>query len=172
MKKIGILALAVVLALGSLGIGFALWSETLYIEGTVATGELDADLTIIDYWEDGDVKDVAWAEASVVGKTLYWTVYNAYPNVFYWLVFDIHNSGTIPMHVCGFNYDMSNVGPGVILYYCGPSPLQVHPGESVTSCVVVELTNDVAQGSTHTFTFEYVNVQYNESCPAVDLPFG
>lgn len=40
MKKIGILCLALVLALGSLGIGFAHWSDQLYIEGTVETGEV------------------------------------------------------------------------------------------------------------------------------------
>ena len=40
MKKIGILCLALVLALGSLGIGFAHWSDQLYVEGTVNTGEV------------------------------------------------------------------------------------------------------------------------------------
>jgi len=40
MKKIGILCLALVLALGSLGIGFAHWSDQLYVEGTVETGEV------------------------------------------------------------------------------------------------------------------------------------
>lgn len=40
MKKIGLLCLAVVLALGSLGIGFAHWSDQLYVEGTVETGEV------------------------------------------------------------------------------------------------------------------------------------
>ena len=172
MKKIGLLALALVLALGSLGVAYAMWYEDLFIEGTVATGELDADLIIVDYYEVGDDKDVAWAEASVVGKTLSWTVHNAYPGVEYWLVFEIYNSGTIPLHVCGFNYDISNVGPGASLGYCGPSPLQVHPGESVVSCVVVLLDNDAAQGATYTFTFDYVVVQYNEACPPVDLPFS
>lgn len=40
MKKIGLICLAVVLAVGALGIGFAHWSQTLFIEGTVETGEL------------------------------------------------------------------------------------------------------------------------------------
>lgn len=41
MKKIGLIALALVLALGVMGGALAYWNETLTISGTVATGELD-----------------------------------------------------------------------------------------------------------------------------------
>ena len=40
MKKIGLFSLALVMALGSLGIGYAHWSDQLYINGTVYTGEV------------------------------------------------------------------------------------------------------------------------------------
>jgi hypothetical protein len=40
MKKIGLLCLALVLALGTLGIGYAHWMDTIYIEGKVHTGLL------------------------------------------------------------------------------------------------------------------------------------
>lgn len=40
MKKIGIIALTLVLALGSLGVGYAHWSDQLYVEGTVKGGQL------------------------------------------------------------------------------------------------------------------------------------
>ncbi len=45
MKKIGMLLLVLLLALGGLGVGFAKWSEPLYINGTVNTGELDWEIT-------------------------------------------------------------------------------------------------------------------------------
>jgi hypothetical protein len=41
MKKIGLLCLALVLALGALGVGYAAWTDTIFIEGTVNTGTLD-----------------------------------------------------------------------------------------------------------------------------------
>jgi hypothetical protein len=40
MKKIGFLALALVLALGALGVGYALWQDTVTITGEVNTGNL------------------------------------------------------------------------------------------------------------------------------------
>lgn len=40
MKKIGLLCLALVLALGALGVGFAHWSQTITIDQTVTTGEV------------------------------------------------------------------------------------------------------------------------------------
>jgi len=41
MKKFGILCLALVIALGALGVGYASWTDTVYINGTVSTGNLD-----------------------------------------------------------------------------------------------------------------------------------
>ena len=52
MKKIGLLALALVLALGSLGIGYAHWTETLNIKGNVSTGWIDVNF-MSQYDNDG-----------------------------------------------------------------------------------------------------------------------
>jgi predicted ribosomally synthesized peptide with SipW-like signal peptide len=41
MKRLGILCLAVVLAIGMLGIGYAAWTDEVTIDGTVDTGILD-----------------------------------------------------------------------------------------------------------------------------------
>jgi hypothetical protein len=46
-KKIGLLALALVLALGALGVGYAAWEDSVTITGTVETGSVDIE--IIDY---------------------------------------------------------------------------------------------------------------------------
>lgn len=40
MKRIGILALVLVVALGALGIGYAKWSDTVIVNGSVETGEV------------------------------------------------------------------------------------------------------------------------------------
>ena len=45
MKKVGILALALIVALGSLGVAYAMWDTTLAVEATVLTGEVNAGIT-------------------------------------------------------------------------------------------------------------------------------
>jgi len=51
MKKIGLLSLALVLALGTLGVAYAMWFDTLEIEGTISTGEV---IVIFDSQYDND----------------------------------------------------------------------------------------------------------------------
>jgi hypothetical protein len=41
MRKIGLIMMALVLALGTLGVGYAMWSDTVTIDGTVNTGSVD-----------------------------------------------------------------------------------------------------------------------------------
>jgi hypothetical protein len=41
LKRMGLLALALVLALGALGVAHALWTDEVYLEGAVETGTLD-----------------------------------------------------------------------------------------------------------------------------------
>jgi len=52
MKKIGFLSLALVIALGGLGVGYAAWTDEVTINGTVSTGEVcasfDCGWTVLD----------------------------------------------------------------------------------------------------------------------------
>jgi predicted ribosomally synthesized peptide with SipW-like signal peptide len=47
MRRIGLLTLALVLALGSLGVAYAAWTDTITIEGSINTGNVD--LNVVDY---------------------------------------------------------------------------------------------------------------------------
>lgn len=126
--KIAIVFLVLVLVLGSLGIGYAMWSKTLTITGTVTTGTVDAEFTAAFTDDDGTVdnaaydgtdgadvgdpdasgynvsrkdKDVGSSSAAVGAdlQTASITVENAYPCYYTTAFFSIHNSGTIPIKV-------------------------------------------------------------------------
>ena len=121
MKKFGLLLLAVVLALGSLGVGYAMWSEDLFINGTVNTGEVDWEFYNIYYpaeppectqddngIDPGNTKDVGstgWVFTDSDGDgdydTLTITVTNGYPYYRNHLSTWVHCNGTVPIIIVG-----------------------------------------------------------------------
>jgi hypothetical protein len=114
--KIGVLFMLLIVALALIGVGYGLWFKILYIEGSVATGNVDAYLTRNevdegiyrpfnqDNW-DNDIefegKNVADCDMwlSQDGQTMYITITNGYPSFSCWVEFDLHSSGTIPVRV-------------------------------------------------------------------------
>ena len=51
MKKISMIMLALVVALGGLGVGYAMWSDTVTISGSVTTGSVDIDIeSVSETW--------------------------------------------------------------------------------------------------------------------------
>jgi len=57
MKKLGIICIALVLALGSLGVGYAAWTDTIAVSGTVTTGSVAWEFTtcsLLDEFEPAD----------------------------------------------------------------------------------------------------------------------
>ena len=123
MKKIGLMSLAIVLALGSLGVGYALWSQQLTITGDTNTGSLSVgfiEFYGVEMYEDPVGSGIFWAgevEGKDVGKftctmtdqytdplsgkVVYHTgivgITNAYPCYWLGINFTIKNSGTIPV---------------------------------------------------------------------------
>src|SRR5574341_823112 len=117
-KSMPMTALVVVLliSLATMAVGYGLWSETLYINGTVNTGEVNAELSIQevdqgdfpffnqndrsdDYEVEG--KDIANCAVGLSAdkKTLDITITKGYPSFWCWVEFDVHNTGTIPIKV-------------------------------------------------------------------------
>ena len=127
MKKIGLLAMVLVMALGGLGIGYAHWSETLTMSGTAETGDInpyfsciaanDDWLTQLDPygWGQWNYGSGLWEGARKtkhIGRTclaggtpnqgdLIMTVTNAYPTYYGSGRYCIENSGTVPVNVYG-----------------------------------------------------------------------
>jgi predicted ribosomally synthesized peptide with SipW-like signal peptide len=125
MKKIALLSLALVLALGALGVGYAMWSDSVTISGSVTTNTVTIGFTeftcqeMFQYlpWSDDDPfyegeyedKDVATCTCSMdtlvedPATTLRGykvgtvTVTNGYPCYWCFVTFVIKNLGTTPV---------------------------------------------------------------------------
>ena len=171
MKKFGLVLLAVVLALGVLGVGYAMWYEDLFIEGTVYTGDLDIGYYCgwgVCYDSEPPEKDVSWIERqlSADGKSIEFTIHNAYPCVDYYGEFCLNVQGTVPVHFGPWVIDRGTM-PASALIEVTPdmTGLQRHPPYSHDECTLhVHLDNPgTDQGATYTFTVWITGYQYNES---------
>lgn len=111
MKKLGLLCLAVVMALGMVGAGFAYWTETLTIDPPVGTGELDVDWAMvhdvsawppIQHYNAGT--SYHWGEVTVSGdgNTLNVGLHEMYPGAVVNSYPRIYNNGTIPVKITGY----------------------------------------------------------------------
>ena len=121
MKKLGLISLALILALGSLGVGYAMWSDTVAIDGTVDVGTLIIGFQEITPSEDPEYLDKPVGSFTAVGETqvgTHWSEYwqqdmpiydkivavisNGYPGYSVHTVFTVANGGTIPVHITSF----------------------------------------------------------------------
>jgi predicted ribosomally synthesized peptide with SipW-like signal peptide len=146
---------ALMVALAMTGVAFAWWTETLKIEGSVATGKLGVDFNNPETSCDPEMTCTAVKDANTITVT----VGNAYPCGLCVVTFDIHNTGTIPAKVTGItltkpselDVTLENIAIGNIIGIGGSKvcKLTVHVAEAAKEL------------STYTFTVTIDFGQFN-----------
>jgi hypothetical protein len=173
MKKTMAMFFSIMLAVSLVGVTYALWSETLVINGKVCTGEVDAEWTVGQGW-DTEVpgKDFSNITGYVTGdgKVLVVEVKNAYPCIDYYLPVDINNTGTIPWIIQNITVDFSELPEGTTIEFL-PDPqlnpdiavgVQVHPNQEAYGLLHVHLNNNAKELTTYTFSVTVTVWQWNE----------
>jgi hypothetical protein len=162
---IGVMVLLLIVALASLGVAYGNWNKTLYIDGTVETGWVDAEMSIYSVWDVED-KDVGTCEAwlgmtNQANDTLFVTVENAYPSYECYVTFDVHNTGTIPLLVHS-PVDGSPPEVTVQLQNCYAHESQIHYSEMVYCTLYIHPEQAAEQNATYTFGGTVLVHQWNE----------
>ena len=169
MKKIGLICLALVLALGALGVGAALWMGILFIHGEVNTGFVDAQWSIEAAYDDEekDVSEVI-AEPGLLPGEMLITIFNAYPSVTYTVEWNIECYGSVPIHFME-PFIMTDLPPDTTFTFTNElgmpidwSTVQLHPGEVMLGMLTVHLDNDAEQMANYVFDIMLQYGQYNE----------
>jgi hypothetical protein len=118
MKKLGILLMAIILALGATGVGYAYWYHDIWVDAAVETGELSATFTggnqTSHAWADGP-NQVAWytfTGADVDDQVLAVTIGNAYPGLHAVVPILLKNDGTIPIGQFQYYPDLETLPAG------------------------------------------------------------
>lgn len=176
MKKAIGMFVALILALGMTGVAFAQWNETLHITGTVNTGTLDIEWSEYGSWDteppEKDVSSITCVIDEADPNNLIVTVTNAYPCIDYYNLVDIHNCGTIPVHINTLTVDNPNAEITVDISL-RPYPLavegqlpmelpvQLHQGETIYALIHVHVEQIAAEGAMYTFTAQIVADLWN-----------
>ena len=155
MKKIGLLCLALVLALGTLGIGYAAWMDEVSFQGTAKSGYIEVVLS------PGVCSDPKISCSVSAPHTLIVTLTNPGAGN-YTCSFTVTNTGTIPVKIqsivtsgapAGVEVSVSGVAEGTQIEQAGVYP------DSFDGAVIVTV-----QGScegTFSFSVAFSFVQWN-----------
>lgn len=162
MKKIGLLCLALVLALGTMGAGLAYWTETLTIGGSVATGNLDAEFSSSTFNPDAEIEATCIIDPPQHATI---TVDNMYPGGSTTCTLTVDNTGSIPMKIDSV---------GIVIPSDYETYIQVSETHTMavipslgsgTVSVKISMLDSVTDGEGNSYTFDVkVNiVQFNAS---------
>ena len=162
---VALIAVILVIALALMGVAYGLWSETLTIHGTVRTGKVDAALSLKGTFDnESPEKDTGTCEALLRAdfNLLAIRVGGAYPSYECNVVFDVHNAGTIPIHVHEPLIEVPKEAIEYKLVECYKPDVQLHTGEEAWCTLWIHVLQEAKQGGEYNFTVEIFAHQYNE----------
>lgn len=173
---IGTLFIALVIMLALLGVGYALWSDILFIDGTVETGNVDAELSFHgNILENDHGKDVGDCTASLSDQNqdgedeLHISVTDGYPSYECWVEFDVHSVGSVPIHI--YQPDIVGAPPPdhvtVGIDGCYENDTQLHEGDEALCTIYIHVEQGAIQNHTYTFSAEVETRQFNEPRPDI-----
>jgi hypothetical protein len=175
MKMTSVAALLLVVLM-AVGVSYALWSKTLYIGGSVYTGDLNAEFDLTWwYWEAldefGNPIDLIKVENIDVDiycdiidcQTIYVDIWELYPSIYIHIYFGLINPGTVPWIVNDFIQTVPDF-PGTVTFSpIGLIGTQLDPGDpAIPMGIVVHLDNTADEIAQYGFSAEIEVVQWNE----------
>lgn len=187
--KMTMVASVLLIALMAVGVSYALWSKTLYIDTWVETGDLNVvfiGVTNMDplgpppsldpknmtaRWD----KDVGWTTVDGIGlEEINITLHNVYPCYFNDLEVEFNNTGSVPVKIQNITVTPDNFaiasGYGhndgeLWIDWVNGVGTQLDPGDSAANGLKIHVEQSAVQEATYTFTVSIVVVQWNEYVP-------
>lgn len=164
MKK-RLLVLCLIAAFALTGVAYAWWSDTLVINGSVATGNIDPifeAVTVQDQGNDpGTNMNVGSTAATIAAskKTLDITVLNAYPGYNSNVVYIIKNQGTVPVKLRAI---VPTIDPNLTVTNTAASGVIIGAGASQSFTLNHLVGDNAAQNTPYTYKVELQFGQFNQ----------
>lgn len=152
-----LLWVAVTLALGLLGVGFAAWQDGLTIRGTTATGNIDPAFT--DCWVAGESVSPSQADVFVTdeGKRLVILIADAHPGYHADFGYLLTNRGSVPVR---FETAWEASAPGLAVTNNLPYGVLEPDGGTAEGGLSVTV-GDVEEESQYNFSLTLIFRQWN-----------
>jgi hypothetical protein len=172
LNRIGILAMALLLALGAMGTAYGAWVDEIYVEGTLSTGDINAGLSCGNRWEEvnGVVIDVPDTDIDCSGGSMTLTIdvtnaqFNATPtlNPHYYCEFTVSNAtGSLPIKIEDMDITGSYTGVTEAIEDLTEGTV-IDPGDTATGKVHIHLTSAASAGANLTYTLTVTVERWNE----------
>ena len=124
------IAFILILTLGTMGLAYGAWTDTLHINGNVTTGTLAAEL-IDDYAHVQDGCTKTW---STDKKTLTLSASNVTPGTYCQVQLEVNNVGTVPLKVNAVN--VAKTGADYWFMDCNFNGMTLAPGSFGGECLL------------------------------------
>jgi hypothetical protein len=103
MKKLGVICLVLIMAIGCVGIAYAGWSRTLTISGSVKTGTFD--VVFQSFTAPGNTNGASFTATPVDSHTYSFTCNNTYPGLDAVFNFVLEDTGSVPAKITSIQID-------------------------------------------------------------------
>lgn len=175
MRSTGVTLLALLLLVGLAGIGtgYALWSKTLDISGTVGTADLNVEFVPGHVFSNDDGTSIDPGKDKHVGMThceinagdpqiVDVTVENAYPSYQALCSLKWENTGTLPARLCSLDCPTA---PDWLSVEVQNTLGEVRdPGEQASGMMDLHVEQTAPQGGSAAFLCEFQFQNWNEPC--------
>jgi hypothetical protein len=152
LNKIGILAIAMIIALGAIGVTYSAWTDEIYFTGTVSTGDTIDGLGCGSCSPDSGESYVTCA-TSADEMELTISIINAQPEIDYYCNFTFSNEvDSWPLKITSMTLSNPYSDLGVSAFFSNLTGLVIDPGHSVPGKVYIYLTDATELEQTLTFT--------------------
>jgi len=171
LNKIGVLALALLIALGAMGVAYAAWIDEVYIEGTISTGDINTSLTCstpcCSVTGNPAGADTSITCGSGTETTLNITVVKAQfstdPETHYYCSFDVSNAaGSFPIKIKTLSITDPYTGVTRAIEDLAVGDV-IDPTKKATGKVHIQLTTAEQAGKDLGYTLTVTVKRWNEA---------
>jgi hypothetical protein len=174
LNKVWVLALVLLVALGTMGVTYSAWTDDIYIEGSLYTGDINTSVSCNGSCTMDPITEGTTITCSPVlnePMQLQFSISDAMPGVIYYCNFKINNLDvdtldqfeSLPVKIDDATVTPQETYTGISASVINlPADPQIDPGLSAGGTVRIVVAGDAPAEQDPVFTLEVTVIRWNE----------